>query len=487
MNNDNTPISPSDNEDTLGLTEAEVIEELWTRGELRFKLHPVQIKMYQTILDTKEDTIVIGCSRRLGKTFMMCVLALEQCLKVPKSIVKFISPKQKQVKRNIKPLMKQIIQDCPKDIRPEFMTNDNIWLFPNGSEIQLAGTDNGSYESLRGGYSHLCIVDEAGFCDDLLEVVNSVLQPTTDTTGGKVILVSTPSISMDHDFIVNYFKPYQEEGKLIKYTIYDNPMLDSNKLEKILSRYPDREKNIRFRREYLCEVIGDEDRAVVPEFTPDLEKLIIQDWERPVFFDTYVAIDIGFKDLTVALFALYDFRNGKVIIEDELVMSGPTMTTDKLAKSIKEKEASLWTTPLGDFIKPCVRVSDNNLILINDLSALHGLHFTPTSKDQADAALNNMRIYLSSQKIVINPRCKTLIKHLRGATWNKKRTDYERSSDSGHYDAVDALSYLMRNISWSKNPYPAHYGIGSDWFVNEKKINNTAHLDKFKKMLNIKH
>jgi hypothetical protein len=468
-------------------SQAEVIEELWNRGELRWKLHPVQLKMWETIHNSKEDTIVIGCARRLGKTFFMCILAIEQCLKVPKSIVKFISPKQKQVKRNIKPLMQQIIADCPKDIKPDFMTNDNVWVFPNGSEIQLAGTDNGSYESLRGGYSHLCIVDEAGFCDDLLEVVSSVLQPTTDTTGGKVILVSTPSISLDHDFIEQYWKPFAEEDRLIKYTIYDNPMLGAIQLEKIFKRYPGREKNVRFRREYLCELIGDEDRAVVPEFTPDIQSLVVREWDRPPFFDTYVSMDIGFKDLTVALFGYYDFKAGKMIIEDELVMSGPTMTTNRLAEAIKEKERMLWTSPIGDFKKPVIRVSDNNLILINDLSVLHGLHFTPTAKDQAEAALNNMRIYISQQKIIINPRCKTLIKHLKGAVWNKKRTDYERSSDMGHYDAVDALSYLMRNISWSKNPYPANYGVGSDWFVNEKIINNQSHLEPYKKIFNIKH
>lgn len=475
------------NDEEIKLSREEIEEELWQRGELRWKLHPVQKRMYNSINDYEDQTVVISCARRLGKTFLMCVLALEQCIKVPKSIVKFVAPQQKQVKKNIKPIMNMILNDCPKTVRPMYKTNDNIYLFPNGSEIQLAGTDNGNHESIRGGYSHLNIVDEAGFCDELEYLINSILQPTTDTTDGKTILVSTPSISMDHDFIVHYIKPFDNIGKLIKYTIYDNPMMDAKKLERILSRYPDREKSIVFRREYMCELIADEERIVVPEFTRELESEIVREWQRPPFFDCYVSMDIGFKDLTAVLFAYYDFKNGKIIIEDEVVMSGPSMTTDKLAATIKAKEKQLWSSPLGDQKKPSIRVSDNNLIMINDLSSLHGLHFSPTAKDQAIAALNNMRIYLNTKKVIINPRCVNLIKHLRGATWNKKRTDYDRSPDSGHYDFVDSLSYLLRNIGWSKNPYPANHGIGHDWFIDEQVVNKNSNHNVFKKMLNIKN
>ncbi len=467
-----------------GLTREEAEALLWERGDLYWKLHSVQEKIYYTIKNSPDSIITIACSRRIGKTFLMMIIASEMCIKNPNTIIKFVSPEQAQGKKNIKDLMRQIYEDCPHHLKPAFKTQENIWIFPNGSEIQIAGTDKGNHESLRGGKAHLCIVDEAGFCDQLTYVINSVLAPTTDTTGGKTIMISTPSKTPDHDFIRFYLRPAEELGKLIRFTIYDNPLMTPEKIAQILDRWPDRENNTEFRREYLCEVITEDDDAVVPEFNKELQREVVREWQRPAFFDSYTAMDIGFVDLTFVIFAYYDFKNNKVIIEDELVMNGKEMTTESLAKSIKEKEAVIWKNSFTGDQKPVyLRIADNNLILINDLNRLHHLPFFPTKKDDAEMQLNNLRINMSQKKIIINPRCVNLIKHLNFAVWNKKRTSYERSPENHHYDGIDALKYLMRNISWTKNPYPANHGItGDDWFIAAGGINN-EYYTQFKKML----
>jgi hypothetical protein len=68
---------------------------------------------------------------------------------------------------------------------------------------------------------------------------------------------------------------------------------------------------------------------------------------------------------------------------------------------------------------------------------------------------------IAEERIIINPRCKQLIFHLKNATWNKNKTEYERSLDGGHYDLIDALAYLVRNIAYTRNPYPKGYGMTS--------------------------
>lgn len=465
------------------LSRKEVVDMLWERGELTWKLHPIQLEMYNIIKNSPDQLAVISCARQLGKTYLMCVMSIEMCLKNPNTIVKFVAPSQKQIKRAVKTSISQIIEDCPGHLRPVFKTQDWIYSFSNGSEIQLAGTDNGNHESLRGGRSNLCIVDEAGFCDELAYVVNSVLMPTTLTTKGKMILVSTPSKSPDHQFITEYMTPALFNEKLIIKTIYDNPLIDQETINNIVKGYADGIHSTEFRREYLCEVITEKDSAVLPEFDKTLQEEIIKEWERPPFFDTYVSMDIGFKDLTFVVFAYFDFRHNKVIIEDEIVINGPKMTTEKLAAAIKAKEKELWTHPIsGETMKIYRRVCDNEPILINDLKQDYSLPFEATRKDDADAALNNLRVYLSQRKIIINPRCKTLIKHLAGATWNKARDNYLRSPDMGHYDGVDAMKYLMRNIVWSHNPYPANYGYeGDNWFFQQKQTKDSAYYAKIKK------
>lgn len=481
-----------DNPTTPQISPEEARSQLWHMGYLSWKLDSTQEQIYNFIQGNTEKINVLSCSRRLGKSYLMLIIAFEQCLKFPGSIVKIVEPEIKMIKRDVRQLVRQITKDCPRDIMPEFRVHDNIYTFPNGSEIQLAGSDNGNGESLRGGSAHLCIVDEAGFCDDLEYLLQSVLIPTTLTTKGRILLASTPPRSPDHEFI-KFVKQAESKGTIIKRTIYDNPRITPDDIEEILKPYPDGVNDIQFRREYLAEFLVSQDDAVIPEFTQQLQDDIIKEWPRPPFFDAYTAADIGFRDLTVVLFAYYDYRKAVVVIEDEVVMNGRKMTTEALALAIKEKENKLWVDPMTfETRAPLLRVSDNDLRLINDLNILHGITFLPTAKDNAEAALNNMKIYLSQGRIIINPRCKTLIFHLRNATWNKQRSSYDRSPDAGHYDAIDALKYLIRNINFQRNPYPSDYNfthIATDdrlFPSNYKKPNTSNVITHFEDMFKVK-
>lgn len=465
------------------ISRRQAIAILWNQGVLTWKLSPVQKELYSSYLNSSMKTIVWSCSRRLGKSYTLCVIAAEQCLQKPNIVIKFLAPTQKQVRTYIRPLLKEVFKDCPKDLRPDFKGNDNVYRFRNGSEIQLAGADSGNAENLRGGNADLCIVDEAGFCDDLKYIVQSILIPTTTTSRGKIILSSTPPKESDHDF-VDYMEEAEAKGNFVKKTIYDGlgSRITMEMVQEIIDELGGADSPS-FRREYLCELIQNEETAVVPEFTAATESSIVQPWKRPSHFDGYVAGDIGAKDYTVFLFAYYDFKAGKLIIEDEFVIRGNTVTTEDIANGIKAKERTVFLNPVTrEAQPPYLRVCDNNYIVISDLYNLHGLVVQPTKKDDNEAAINNLRIWLKSGRILINPRCQTLINHLKYAKWDKQRKRYRRSSDHGHYDAVDALKYLVRNIQINKNPYPTSFnaGIGDDWWRGnpEQQLNPTANSIK---------
>ncbi len=120
-----------------------------------------------------------------------------------------------------------------------------------------------------------------------------------------------------------------------------------------------------------------------------------------------------------------------------------------------------------------MRVSDNNnLIFLNELAFRHNLTFMPTRKDNKEAALNQVRMKIAAEQILINPKCKTLIYHLRNGSWAKSKKDFARSPDAGHYDAIDSLIYLIRNIIETKNPYPPGY-MGGEMFKPNKEKEHT--------------
>lgn len=446
--------------------EARVI--LWNQGLLSWKLDVTQQKIYDDFKNLKMKTITFNCSRRLGKTYLLTIMAIEQCLQFPDSIVKFLQPKAKMIRGTLRPIMKKILEDCPQELRPVFMTQDNLYRFPNGSEIQLAGTDNGHYESIRGGDCHLALVDEAGFCDDLNDIIEFILIPTTTLTKGRIILSSTTPTDPAHAFNDILVKA-EEKGTLIRKTYKDaikdsldtpNARITQQSLDEILASLPGGEKSQAYKTEYNCERVFNSKDSVIGEFA-EVEKEAVCEWPRPAFCHKYVSMDIGFSDLTFVIFGYWDYRNAVLVIEDEYVINGPELTSVVLGDAIAGKEDRLWgTRDIGAKNVVKMRISDNNNpILLNDLlKGSHKLFFHATEKHNKDAFVNEMKVMMGAGQIKINPRCKKLIVQLRNATWNKQRNDFKRVEDEDknvhHYDGVAALMYLVRNIEKSANPFP---------------------------------
>jgi PBSX family phage terminase large subunit len=472
----------------------DVISELWRRGELSWKLNKVQKELKNTVDNDDTKTSVVVVSRRTGKTYWLVIEALMQCIKHPNSVVKFLFPKSKDAKTNIIPIMRMITEDCPEDVKPIFNTQDKMFNFNNGSQIQLAGSDLG-IDGIRGGFAHLCIVDEAGYCSELKYAIRSVLSPTIRTTGGRIIMASTPSKSPDHEFVTEYMIPYKASGRLKIFTIYDNPNFTPEIVQEIIEDYPRGVEDPDFKREYMCEVAIDTESAVCAEFALNKDEIVISDYEVPEHTDFYIGADIGYVDLTVMLFGYYDFKNATLVITDELVMSGATMTTEALALEIKKKEKLRFFKD-GQNTEPYLRVMDNDLKLINDLRQLHNIQFMPTKKDNKAGAINEMKIWMGQGRIRIHERCKHLIYHLEYGQWNSKRTDFKRLNDSpdktikgGHVDAIPALYYLIRNIHAYRNPFPVGYGtnIGPNTYQSAKlKARRTSQTaETMRKIMNI--
>lgn len=453
----------------MSLSKADINAELWRRGVLVHKMHTVQREMFNIYLNAEpRSTMVWLLARQSGKSYLLAIIALMHAIQNDNSIVKLLTDTKLHVQTIFEPLFKEILEDCPEDIRPEYIPSKFIYVFPNGSQIQMAGTDANNAERLRGQKSSLILVDEAAFCNKLSYNVMSILFPTTTHTGGKIILASTPPEEPDHDF-VNFIEEAEQNNLITKKTLFDNPLLSDEIKDSIIRKFIGGVNNPQFRREYLCELIRDENRTVIPEFDEELSQIVVRDYNKPPFYTPYVAMDLGFKDLTVCLFGYYDFKQDKVIIEDEIVKEGKDLKLNLFSDEILAKEELLWMNILtNELIKPEVRVSDVEYIVINEINraSLGRLNFQAVRKSPGYKLplINQLRVMLQSEKIYINPRCTTLIQHLRNARWKdaSAKDDFARSPGLGHYDAVDALLYLIKSINYTKNPYPVNHGRNVD-------------------------
>jgi hypothetical protein len=469
-------------------------EQLWRHGNLYWKCHSVQKEMYKIFQDApKHSTMVWVLARQSGKTFLLSFLALEQALKKPNSIIKFVTDTKLHAETILLPAFEEILRDCPNDIKPEYKVKQYTFYFSNGSQIQLAGTDSKHYKRLRGQKCDLVLIDEAGFCNDLDDVYGGALFPTTTHTGGKIIMASSIPEQLDHPFF-NFIEIAQFNGRLSEKTIDDNPLLTLEQVADIAKSMGGRD-SLRFRREYMNEIIKDSNTSVIPEYTKELEKDIIMPWKRPPFYDYYVSMDIGGKDLTVVLFGYYDFVKGKLIIEDEIKFDFqiPGNNLELLTKQILDKEKKLlYNEDINEQRRPFKRVSDINPIAINEiLKYSQGrLFFTDAKKDDKDSAINDLRVRLGGKQIILDPCLKTLPLHLKNVRWNSptNKEKFARSPDCGHYDAVEALKYMVRSVLFTKNPYPAHYNVNrEDLYVsNPEKFNKQDPIQVYNQIFNTK-
>lgn len=471
------------------INKKQIISELWRRGVLKWKLNVNQSLMYDLFYSSDIKRHVWVLARRSGKSYCLVTIAIEHCLRNPNHIVKVLAPTKDQMESNIEPIFQKILDDCPEDIKPTYFKKKYTYMFKNGAQIQLAGTDKGHCERLRGGDAHLVIIDEAGFCDNLEYNVTSILSPTTLMTKGKMIFASTPPRESEHDFNM-FVEMAQANGTLVKKTIYDNPMLDADMLKSAIEECGG-EKTESFLREYMCVFIKDSKTSVLPEFDEALKTEIVKDWPRPPHFDSYVSMDVGFKDLTVVLFGYYDFRASKLIIESEIVRSGQDLHLPVLTNDILKMEEYLWTNVYsGEVQRPVKRVSDIDYIVMSELSKYSGgsLNFVIADKDNKEAAINNLRVMLAQKRIIINPRCVTLIQHLENVKRKKQDAHaFARSPDNGHYDAVDACIYLSRAVNYNRNPYPSTYGYEQrDLYINNPDAFKPSQLQAYQKIFNVK-
>jgi hypothetical protein len=333
-------------------------------------------------------------------------------------------------------------------------------------------------DRLRGPALDLGILDEAAFIEGLEYTIKSVLVPQMQgRPHARLLLSSTPPKSPAHYWSKVMVPDAKAGGYHVHRTIHDNPRLSAAEIE-FFTQIAGGTESTDHKRENLAQHVADENVVVLPEFSRYRNELVVDPGPAPEHYDAYVGMDVGFNDLTVVLFGYYDFHRTKIVISDELVLN--RMTTLELAEGIKEHEASLgWPArfPQSRAVGPrLLRVSDVAPIVTHDLTKLHGLHFLPTRKDDKEAAVNEVRLAMHHRKLEIHPRCKTLVDHCETAIWNDQRTEFARQGEARihHFDAVDALVYLVRNVDRAKNPWPSVPGhVTSPEYIIPRHLRTT--------------
>jgi hypothetical protein len=309
---------------------------------------------------------------------------------------------------------------------------------------------------MRGQKLALATVDEMAEVDDLEGAVDDVLFPAVWDSHGEMVLSGTPPVvpSPDHP-VMRYVETAKQNDSYWHATVYDAGYTEIEIEEAMREVGIDGKDSTRFKREFMAEFIRDESAVIVPEFNDGLH---VRSIPRPVYYDLLYkgsGCDLGVADKTVEVFGYYDFPKSVVVIQKEFYVEGAEVRTDIFATKHKEAVENLGWNQRATYW------SDNsNLMLLNDLGALHKIFISATDKEDKAQWLNLLRIMFKQSRILIDPSCKLLITTLNGAFWKDPlKKDYGRSKALGHMDALDALIYFIRNLNMSGNPFPINYDL----------------------------
>ena len=437
------------------------IREAWQSGNLYYLLRPSQRILYnkRKEIETKHRKFVNNCGRGWGKSFLLFQECVEIALQHPGSDSVFVAPVVKKVSEYLAPIARAVFKDCPEDLKPIVRKDGMLYQFPNGSRVLVNGSNQKTFDNIRGGTFKFAAVDEGAYHDYLIELIERVLMPALNKGNGYLHLSSTPP-DTEHPFDQRYCTEAELEGSYFHASIYEagypEDQIAQFKKEcgwiETEKRWKSPAHELNWRIEYMAERgLRNPEKTIIPGWDDKYIRVIPKDSYYP-FFHKAVSLDVGTKhDLSVALFAHYNYLNAQLVIEDEFQLAGSDFTTLKLSSAIKVKENNLWGSQ-----KPVVRVSDISDIQA-DLNITHNLPFVSVSKLELHAMVNRLNLLVNSGRVIVHPRCKLLVQTLKNGIWDKNREEFAYSEIGlGHMDAIASLIYL--NLAFESyyniNPIP---------------------------------
>lgn len=412
----------------------------WFSGDLSYKLHEKQFEVWERFFSSPHDEFIFFISRQFGKSFLSCCIALSYAIRHPESVVRIVAPTKDQAYDIVNDQMTKIIRDAPAGfIVP--LRSDLRWRVGK-SEIRLGTVARAHVDTIRGANASLIVLEEGGFSasDEYRYAYESVIVPQVTKTRGRILHVTTPSEQPEHYIHTNIIPRCKERGTFFSHTIFDNPFVDEEHIEKIAVLLGGRD-SLAFRREYLCEIVRDQSTVCVPAFSDRHIVPVTYDYgDQVIVFGDFG----GSRDKTVIHFSFVDRVTNKMKVVRELVYPSNT-STRAIIDGVRAMEASMNFYPI-------IRVFDAPSQLLIDINDVYGLSAYNVLKGDWFEGLNWLNVAFETDLIEVDPSCVFTIKTLRAATFNKQRNDYDRTEELGHMDAVASLTYGVRaHMRYSPN------------------------------------
>lgn len=386
------------------------------------------------VFDTNERFRVVVAGRRFGKTFLSIAELIDVAVPKEGSHCWYVAPTYKAAKEIAWDML--IARIPPEWIRKSNETALTLTLI-NGSTIALKGAEKP--DNLRGRSLDFVVMDE--FADMRPEAWYEVIRPSLSDRQGSALFIGTPKGR-------NHFYDLWTQGAdgnpdwySFQYTTIDGGQVAQAEIEAAKRDLDERT----FNQEYNAQFVN---YSGIIYYNFSREESVNRSADDGSML--HIGMDFNLDPMS-AVVAIRDGSTLKII--DEIVIYGSN--TDEIVDEIKTRFPSRQICVYPD---PAARQRKTSAGGRTDLSILQNAGFAVKVRDKHSAIrdrINSVNARLKSadgqRHLVIDPRCKQVIKSLERQTYKEGTSQPDKDSGFDHMN--DALGYLIDFLYPIKRQY----------------------------------
>ena len=389
-------------------------------AELTIKQTPVFNWNYDALNDDKIRFIINQGGSRSSKTYSLCQMIIVYCLTTPNKMVSVIRKTFPTLRGTVMRDFFEVMNELDLYSQAHHHKTENIYHFPNGSQVEFFGADN--EQKLRGRKRDILWINEANELN--FEEFTQLNMRTTE----KLIFDFNPS----ENFHWLYDLISRPESILIHSTYKDNPFLGDSQVQEI-------ENLIMYDESYYkIYALGEKGTGKTTIYThyKHYEQL-------PDIKDTVYGLDFGFNHPT-ALIEM-NWIDNTCYVKEIIYKEG--LTSMDLIKLMDELLVDKKKEIACDSARPEI---------IEDLRR-KGYNAKPAIKDVKDGIDS-----VKSSQLFIHKESLNLIKEIASYKW-KTNGDLILDEPVKKYDdAMDAMRYAIhywksKNKKGDNNVYRIRY------------------------------
>lgn len=409
--------------------------------------------MYGELKNKDHREFVLLAHRDAGKSHMLTTKVLETVKNNKNLSINIFSGTGKQARAIFNTKLAKISADAPKEFVPKYLSAEEAYIV-NDCNIALNGGTTGTADNQRGRDYDLCLLDEAMAIPEIEYLYKSVILPRILTGTGLCIWLSSAPKTPAH-FFAKKIAEARKSGFLREFTLADNPRFDKDDFKRIADGFGG-EDSTTFRREMMCEIITDEDAAVIPE--------LIKDKGLTPTLPALTPADIGDNPIYAAL-AYHDIGESSIIsftiLENRIHIIGESSTKNISARILEDL---LIRHPVESFGKRYSMVL-SNLSKKDALALSRVTNVAVYSTDYPDAIdrVKFARTALNAKRVIFNGSPNTA-QNLSDAIYNDAKNDLFE----GLFSLTEAFTVLCERFGSSANHdvyRRQRFNTGADYFI----------------------